>query len=196
MKLFSQACINNRKPILEVMQPLFGKCRRVLEIGSGTGQHAVYFADNMPWLIWHTSDLCENHAGIQEWQAEAGLPNIRGPLALDVMQSQWPKLEIDAIFSANTVHIMHWPAVKQLFAGVGELLATDGLFLLYGPFNYNSQFTSESNARFNNVLKERDNLSGIRDFEALNELAENAAMKLQQDYEMPANNRILCWSKC
>ena len=195
MKQFSQACIHNRKPILEVIQPLLSKSRLVLEIGSGTGQHAIYFAHNLPWLIWYTSDLSENHAGIQEWQAEAGLLNSRGPLTLDVMQSQWPKLEVDAVFSANTVHIMHWPAVKQLFAGVGELLATDGLFLLYGPFNYNSQYTSESNARFNSMLKERDKLSGIRDFEALNELAEMEGMKLHQDYELPANNRILIWRK-
>lgn len=195
MKPFSQACINNREPILQVIQPLFCNCRQVLEIGSGTGQHAVYFANKMPWLTWYTSDLYQHHAGIQQWLIEAGLPNIRGPLELDVLQTEWPKLNIDAVFSANTVHIMAWPAVERMFEGIGHLLTTKGLFVLYGPFNYNNEYTSESNDGFDCWLKERDPYSGIRDFEALNELAEKAGMLFQQDDEMPANNRILHWLK-
>lgn len=195
MKPFSQACINNRDPILEVIKPLFGNCSRVLEIGSGTGQHAVYFADKMPWLTWYTSDLFQHHGGIKQWQAEAGLSNIIGPLELDVLQVEWPKLEVDAVFSANTVHIMSWPAVERMFEGIGRQLAMNGLLVIYGPFNYNNQYTSESNARFDGLLKERDPQSGIRDFEALNDLAEKAGMQLQQDTEMPANNRILHWRK-
>ncbi len=195
MKPFSQACINNCDPILRVIQPLFGHCNRVLEIGSGTGQHAVYFADKMPWLTWYTSDLYQHHGGIKQWQEEAGLSNIHGPLELDVLQAAWPELEVDAVFSANTVHIISWPAVERMFEGIGRQLAMNGLFVLYGPFNYNNEYTSESNARFDCWLKERDPQSGIRGFEALNDLAEKAGMQLQRDIEMPANNRILHWRK-
>jgi cyclopropane fatty-acyl-phospholipid synthase-like methyltransferase len=195
MKPYSEACDQNREPILEVITPLFAQRHNILEIGSGTGQHAVYFATQLAHLVWHTSDLEESHRGIQMWIDEAGLSNVRAPIQLDVCQPQWPDLSIDAIFSANTTHIMHWPAVQALFAGVGLLLPVDGLLVLYGPFNYNRQYTSESNAHFDSWLKARDPLSGIRDVEDLNTLADKAGMILSSDYSMPANNHILCWEK-
>ncbi len=195
MKPYSESCDQNKAPILAIIQPLFKDCRSVLEIGSGTGQHAVCFAENMPQLIWHTSDRSENHGGIRQWLDEAVLPNTRYPLLLDVAQDEWPALSVDGVFSANTAHIMHWPEVEALIAGVSELLQEGGLFALYGPFNYNGHYTSESNAGFDGWLKQRDPESGIRDFEAVNKLAGSAGLSLLDDYEMPANNRILCWQK-
>jgi len=194
-KPYCSACDKNRGPILSVIKPLLCCCSTVLEIGSGTGQHAVYFAEKLPHLIWYTSDLAENHDAIRIWLDEAGLPNTRSPAVLNVTQSVWPDIEVDAAFSANTVHIMSWHAVKACFAGVGRRLQKNGLFLLYGPFNYKQRYTSESNERFDVWLKERDPQSGIRNFEDVNELAEKAGMLLERDYEMPANNRILCWKK-
>lgn len=194
-KPYSEACEQNKDPILAVIKPLFEKRRAVLEIGSGTGQHAVYFAKNLPHLRWHTSDVKDNHPAIQQWLDEAQLPNTRPPLALDLESDTWPTLVVDAVFSANTTHIMRWAAVEAFFAGVGKLLAPQGLFVVYGPFNYNGQYTSASNARFDQWLKQRDPLSGIRDVADLNRLAEQAGLRLVHDYEMPVNNRILLWQR-
>ncbi len=193
-KPFAQACEENKAPILAVLKPLFKDRQHVLEIGSGTGQHAVYFAQHMPHLIWQTSDRVENHAGINLWLDEASLPNTRSPLALDVLQP-WPSLNIDAVFSANTAHIMAWPAVQAMFKGVGQLLPMGGVFALYGPFNYNGCYTSESNARFDLWLKQRDPDSGIRDFAELDKLAQQVSMQFMADNTMPVNNRLLVWQK-
>ncbi|MEN8214466.1 MAG: DUF938 domain-containing protein [Pseudomonadota bacterium] len=193
MKPYAESCDQNRDPILEVIQPLFADCSELLEIGSGTGQHAVYFAGRMPHLTWQCSDRRESHVGIQQWLSEAGLPNTRPPLALDVSRDDWPLRQFDAVFSANSVHIMHWPDVEAMFAGIGRVLQQGGIFALYGPFNYDGQFTSESNAQFDQWLKNRDPLSGVRNFEDLDRLAQRAAMQLLNDNEMPANNRILSW---
>lgn len=194
-KAYSAACDRNREPILSVIQDLFSQCRSVLEIGSGTGQHAVYFARHMPHLVWYTSDRRTNHADISQWLAEAGLVNIKPPLDLDVLQPKWPELEIDAVFSANTAHIMHWQAVEAFFSGVGMLLPPNGLFALYGPFNYHGKYTSQSNADFDIWLQQRDPGSAIRNFEDLDRLANASGMILQEDFSLPANNRVLCWKK-
>ena len=195
MKPYSEACEQNRDPILKVIDPLFRDRRAVLEIGSGSGQHAVYFARRLPHLVWQTSDLPHCHAGIEAWLREAGLENTPPPLPLDVCQRDWPPADVDAVFSANTLHIMHWPAVEALFEGVGRLLPEAGLLVVYGPFNYRGAYTSPSNARFDQWLKSRDPGGGIRDFEALDRLARRAGLGLQQDFAMPANNRILCWRR-
>ena len=195
MKPYSESCEQNRDPILEALQPRLTDCRRLLEIGSGTGQHAVYFGAAMPHLSWQTSDREENLPGICMWLEEAGLANVHAPLLLDVEQDIWPEVEVQAVFSANTAHIMHWSQVQALFAGVGRLLPEMGSFFLYGPFNYNGRYTSESNRSFDAWLKARDPQGGVRDFEALNELAEQAGMVLEEDIGMPANNRILHWCK-
>ena len=174
---------------------LFADCKQVLEIGSGTGQHAVYFAERLPHLIWHSSDLPENHAGVELWLDEANLANTPPPLRLDVNQAHWPELNVDTVFCANTIHIIGWASVASLFAGVGKLLPDNGLLALYGPFNYNNTYTSESNARFDIWLRQRDPVSGIRNFEDVDELANAAGMYLRHDYAMPANNRLICWVK-
>ena len=167
----------------------------MLEIGSGTGQHAVFFAKNMPHLTWHTSDCEENLSGIQLWIDEACLENIGAPYVLDVLNSAWPTKIIDAVFSANTAHIMHWQQVEAMFSGIGASLSSGNKFILYGPFNYNNSYTSYSNETFDVWLKSRDPLSGIRNFEELNGLAVQAGLVLQDDFEMPANNRLLFWEK-
>lgn len=195
MKPYAESCDQNREPILEVIGPLFAGCQSVFEVGSGTGQHAVYFAQSMPHLVWHTSDRPENHPGICAWLSEAGLSNTRPPVELDVATGPWPRLGVDAVFSANTAHIMHWPEVEAMFAGVSGMLHAGGLFALYGPFNYSGQYTSDSNRSFDGWLKSRDPAMGVRDFEQLQQLAERAGMALYEDYEMPANNRILCWQR-
>jgi len=195
VKPYAEACDRNRDPILAVIQPLLAECKAVLEIGSGTGQHAVYFAAKMPHLIWYPSDREEYHAGIELWRKEAALANVRPPLSLDVAQATWPDVAADAVFSANTTHIMHWPEVEAFFCGVGALLPNRGVFMLYGPFNYRQRYTSESNERFDGWLRSRDPLSGIRNFEDLDRLANRAGMVLRQDFAMPANNRILFWQK-
>lgn len=196
MKPYSESCEQNRQPILEILKQEISQRRRLLEIGSGTGQHAVYLAGEFPQLTWQTSEVAAMHEGIQAWLGDDIAPsNVLPPVNLDVCRDPWPETRYDAVFSANTVHIISWPQVECLFSGVGNVLDTGGVFCLYGPFNYGGCYTSESNARFDQWLKQRDPLSGIRDFEVLNELAESAGLKLKKDYEMPANNRILTWLK-
>ncbi|WP_419603948.1 DUF938 domain-containing protein, partial [Thiolapillus sp.] len=150
---------------------------------------------HLPHLHWQPSDRGENLPGIRLWCAEAGLANLKAPLELDVTRQPWPAIETDAVFSANTAHIMAWPQVEAMMEGIGKLLPDGGVFLLYGPFNYNGRYTSDSNRRFDGWLKARDPLSGVRDFESLDELAGQVGMHLQDDIAMPANNRILCWRK-
>ena len=195
MKPFSEACEQNKYPILKVLQQYFAEVSTVLEIGSGTGQHAVFFAAQFPHLRWISSEVATLHDGIQLWLNEAQLPNAMSPLELDVNQPSWPVEQVDAVFSANTVHIMDWSSVENMFAGIGRVLQTQGVFCLYGPFNYDSNYTSESNARFDVWLKQRDPRSGIRDFEALNTLAQQHGLILLADYVMPVNNRTLVWQK-
>lgn len=196
MKPYAESCEQNRAPIQAVLEDLFADRRRVLEIASGTGQHAVYFGEAMPHLTWQTSELPENHAGIQAWLDEAGLPNVLPPLAIDVTSPAWPLSQpFDAVFNANTVHIVSWPAVEAMFAGIGQALAPGGILYLYGPFNYGGRFTSESNARFDVWLKHRDPASGVRDFEAIDRLAAAHGLTLLRDIAMPANNRSLVWQK-
>ncbi len=195
MKPFSEACEQNKRPILAVLQQYFANVSNVLEIGSGTGQHAVFFAAQLPHLHWLTSEVEEYHPGVRAWLDEAGLSNIDGPIELDVNQPDWPVTEIEAVFSANTVHIMDWSGVERMFVGIGRVLQPKGVFCLYGPFNYKGNYSSESNARFDLWLKQRDSRSGIRDFEALNILAQQHGMELLADHAMPVNNRTLVWQK-
>lgn len=194
-KPFSQACENNKAPILAIISEVFAGADRVLEIGSGTGQHAVFFGSAMPRLTWLTSDLPQHHPGINAWLSAAALPNVVRPFALDVDHFDWTALAVDGVFSANTVHIMSWDQVERMIIGVASILPVGGAFCLYGPFNYNGRYTSPSNAQFDQWLKARDPLSAIRDFEAVDALAEQAGMQLVTDHAMPANNRTLVFRK-
>ena len=195
VKPFSQATENNKAPILAVFEERFTRPVKLLEIGTGNGQHAVYIGAHMPHVVWQTSDLPANHPGINLWLEEANLSNVSAPIVLDVDQLPWPVTGFDVGFSANTAHIMSWPSVVNMFAGIATALRDGGRFLLYGPFNYNSAYTSESNARFDALLRSRDPLSGIRDSEALHEVAAINGLSPHEDIAMPANNRILVWAK-
>jgi SAM-dependent methyltransferase len=180
---------------MAVLGPRLAGCRSVLEIGSGTGQHAVYFGSELGQLRWQTSDRQENHPGIRAWLDEADLANVLPPLALDVLLDPWPAGPYDAVFSANTAHIMPVAAVEAMFAGVGRTLAPGGQFLLYGPFCYAGRHTAPSNARFDEWLKARDPAMGVRDLAWLSELADRAGLVLVEDLEMPVNNRTLVWRR-
>lgn len=194
-KPYSESCEQNRDPILSVLRVALADRRHVLEIGSGTGQHAVYFGAKLPHLRWQTADVRAHHPGIAAWLAEALLPNVLPPLELDVNASDWQSGRYDAVFSANTLHIMSSAEVEKCFAGIGKVLEPGGILAIYGPFNYHGQFTSDSNARFDQWLKSRDPASGIRDFETVDALARQQNLMLIQDHAMPANNRILVWTK-
>lgn len=195
MKPYAESCDINKDPILDLLKEVFADRRQVLELASGTGQHAVHFARALPHLTWQTSELEQNHAGIQLWLDEAQLANVFAPLHIDANDEHWPAGHYDAIFNANTVHILSWPEVEKLFGGMGRVLNSGGTLCLYGPFNYGGKFTSESNARFDVWLKSRDPRSGVRDFEALNALAIREGMTLLKDVEMPINNRTLVWQR-
>lgn len=194
-KPYSESCDQNKEPILTVIKPLFSSVSSVLEIGSGTGQHAIYFCEQMPHLTWHTSDRISYMDGIKSWLVDADLNNTRPPFELDVSKSDWPEIKADAVFTANSVHIMSQRDVFNLLTGIGKILLDNGSFVVYGPFNYNQQFTSDSNRRFDLWLKDRDTASGIKDFESFVSLAKNNGLRLVKDYEMPENNRILHFIK-
>ena len=193
-KPYAEACERNRDPILEVLRQYFADRRRVLEIGSGTGQHAVHFAAALPQLTWQTSDLGPNLPGIGLWIEDAQLPNLAPPLALDVFAA-WPTGRFDAVFTANTLHIMSWEGVRALFAALPGVLTDDGVLAVYGPFNYDGSFTSRSNAAFDAWLKQCSPERGIRDFAAVDELARSIGLTLREDRAMPANNRTLVWQR-
>ena len=193
MKPYAESCEKNKEPVLGVLKEIFANSTRVLEISSGTGQHAVYFGRELPHLIWQPSELAQNLPGIRAWLDEAQLPNVLPPLAIDVNDARWPVTAVDAIFNANTVHIISWAEVERMFAHIARAIAPGGCVCLYGPYNYDGKFTSESNARFDAWLKARDPNSGVRDFEAVNRLAASHVLQLLRDIEIPSNNRMLVW---
>lgn len=193
-KPYAPACARNREPILAQLRLAFADRRTVLEVGSGTGQHAVHFAAALPHLIWQTSDRADNLPGIRQWLAEAALSNTPPPLQLDVGDA-WPAQVYDAVFSANTLHIMSWAQVEQFFAALPAVLSADAKLLIYGPFNYGGEFTSASNAAFDAQLKAQDPQRGIRDFAAVDALARAIGLTLLSDQTMPANNRCLLWQR-
>lgn len=187
---FSQACENNKGPILSVLQRYLDNARSLLEIGAGTGQHAEFLAGLFPELTWQASDTADSLPLLQPRLARAGLPD---PIALDIDAADWGCGSFDAIFSANVLHIVGAPSVENFFRGLRTHLNPDGLLLVYGPFRYRNAYTSESNAQFDRWLKQRDPVSGIRDFEWVNALAEDAKLTLVKDNAMPANNQLLVW---
>lgn len=195
VKPFSQACENNKAVILEVLQRHLTVPGKLLEIGSGTGQHAVFFAQQLPHVLWQTSDLLENHPGILAWMQDYTGENLLPPFEWNVASADWSSLSVNAVFTANTLHIMSWQEVESMIAGVGEMLSTGGVWIVYGPFNYDGQFTSESNARFNDWLYQQAPHRAIRDFEGVCERAEHAGLQLLEDSAMPANNRCLVFRR-
>jgi SAM-dependent methyltransferase len=191
----SEACERNKGPILEILSGAFARSRKVLEIGSGTGQHATHFAAHLPHLVWQPSDTGDYLTGLRERISHEGTPNLRAPLELDVRDLPWPVEPVDAVFTANTLHIMSWDAVKDLFRGIGAVMSGPGVLCIYGPFRYRGRFTSASNAEFDRYLRARDPASGIRDFEEVNTLSSEQGLALLADHPMPANNQFIIWHK-
>jgi SAM-dependent methyltransferase len=203
----SEACERNKGPILEILASAFARSRNVLEIGSGTGQHAAHFAAHLPHLIWQPTDTGDYLPGLRERiaterlarkppaGAHEGTPNLRPPLELDVRHQPWPVAPVDAIFTANTLHIMGWAAVQDLFRGVGTVTSAPAVVCIYGPFRYGGRYTSASNAEFDRFLRARDPESGIRDFEEVNTLSSLNGLSLLADHAMPANNQLIIWHK-
>jgi SAM-dependent methyltransferase len=195
MMPFSEACERNKGPILEVLRSVFADRSHVLEIGSGTGQHAVHFAAHLEHVTWHPTErlsaLPELTARIQ---AEGGR-NLRQPMVLDVRQSVWPLRSADAVFTANTLHILSWPEVTAMFHGIGGTLSSGGVVCVYGPFRYAGRYTSPSNLEFDRLLQERDPDSGIREIHDLTALASGFGLRLDADHDLPAHNRLLVFMK-
>jgi SAM-dependent methyltransferase len=192
---FSAACERNKEPILEVLRIRFADRAQVLEIGSGTGQHAVHFARALAHLTWHPTEQLAYLADLAERVKLEGGHNLRPPTLLDVTQAVWPVRSVDAMFTANTLHIMSWPEVIALYRGVGAVLAPGGVFCVYGPFRYDGRYTSDSNQEFDRMLQERDPQSGLRDILAITALAEQYGLILDADHDLPANNRLVVFTK-
>lgn len=190
MQPYSRACENNKDPILAILKDAFSNVTQVLEIGSGSAQHAVYFAPALPHVIWQTSDVQDNHEGMMSWLKAFPADNLSPPLALDLSE-EWNIKTYDALFTSNTLHIVSKELVESFFLKVDAHLAKGGKLCIYGPFNYHGQYTSESNADFDVWLKVKDPKCGIRDFEWVCQLANKAQLDLVKDHEMPANNRLL-----
>ena len=194
-KPFSPACERNAQPIAEALADVFQDGARVLEIGSGTGQHAVHFGACFPHLTWQCSDVAQHHAGILAWLQEAALPNVLPPLELDVGVSAWPVGPFDAVFTANTCHIMAWHDVEFLLYGAAAVLREGGLLCVYGPFNEGGVFSGIGNALFDASLKSQAPHMGIRDIEAMGDIARRSGMTPTRDMPMPANNRLLVFCR-
>jgi len=192
---FSQACDNNKQPILDVLKLVFTKPITVVEIGSGTGQHSTYLSKHLPHVIWQSTDLQCNLSGIERWRDHSQHKNLKPALALNVRDQEWPIDHVDAFFSANTAHIMSWEEVELFVIGVGKHLLQGGHFCLYGPFKYNGSFTSDSNRAFDVHLRDVDPNRGIRDFEMIQALALKSGLELIADHNMPANNQMVVWRK-
>lgn len=194
-KPFSEYAERNCRPILAVLRREFATAASVLEIGSGTGQHAARFASEMPQLVWQTSDRIENHNGIRAWVEASALPNLLPPLQLDVLADDITKGPYDAVYSANTAHIMSIEAVHQMFRLVGKALPDGGIFCVYGPFRQGGKFNTASNANFHVSLQARDTEMGIRDIERLDDFGIESEMRRLRLYTMPANNHLAIWAK-
>ena len=188
---FSEACERNKAPILDVLRGAFAARTHVLEIGSGTGQHAVYFAAHLDHVIWHPTEQLAYLADLGARVKLEGSRNLRTPTLLDVKQSVWPLRSADAIFTANTLHIMSWPEVMAMYRGLDTVLPSGGILCIYGPFRYGGRYTSDSNREFDRMLQERDPESGLRDIEDLSALAAQYGLRLRADHDLPANNRLL-----
>lgn len=194
-KPYAEACVKNGPPILDVLRQRLPEHGRVLEIASGTGQHAIYFGEALPNIEWQTSDLKEMHSGIRQWLDGARLENVLSPLSLDVMADVWPEPNYDAVFSANSAHIMPVEAVEEMFIGVARVLNQGGFFFLYGPFMYGGEHCGDSNYLFDCWLKSNDSQRGLRDVDWLREIATKVNLSLVEDIEMPINNRVLVWRR-
>jgi len=183
----------NKDPILAVIRDVFTDPGTILEIGSGTGQHAVHFAAELPHLTWQPTEVDTQLPAIEQWRQSAGLANLLPPVPLDVATYSWPEASYDGAYSCNTAHIMALDLVERMLCGVARALRPGSHFCLYGPFRYGEQHSAPSNARFDVWLRARDPHSGVRDANHLDALALAAGLELVADHAMPVNNRTRVW---
>ncbi len=195
MKDFAPACERNKGPILNILRDILDQEALVLEIGSGTGQHAGHFAYHLPHIRWQPSELPDRLDSIRAYRMDSGLVNLLEPFGLDLLQPLWPIEHANAVVCINTIHIVPWRGVEKLLSGVAGLLSTGGLFYVYGPYRYSDRPLEPSNEEFDRWLRARDHQSGIRDFDAVNALARRHNLTLVDDRPMPANNRSIWWAK-
>lgn len=193
-KPYALSCDKNSEPILQVLKPYLKNISSLLEIGAGTGQHAVYMAPHFKNMTWTLSDLEDRHEGISLWLKDFPRANVRGPIEYEAGQTDWPSGDFDAVFTANTLHIMSWQQCLNLFDDLMKLPQGAYAFI-YGAFNYNGEFTSESNKKFNDWLESKFPAGGIRDFEKVESELKDRNFILIEDHEMPANNRLLTFQK-
>ena len=192
----SPSAERNREPILAVLRGALPATGRVLEIASGTGQHAMYFAGALTGLDWQPSDAdADARASIAAWIAHDGLPNVRAPLALDVHQPDWGVDSLDAVVCINMIHISPWSATQALFAGASARLVDGGVLYLYGPYKRGGAHTAPSNEAFDQQLRSRDPRWGVRDMEAVVTLGESVGLVCDEAVAMPANNFSLVFRK-
>lgn len=195
LKQYAPACDRNRDPIGQVLNRILPQRGSLLEIGSGTGQHAAWFAPLFPDLSWQPSDLLPNLAGIDAWAAESGASNLRPAVEIDLSRSEWGVGAVDALLSINTIHIVAWTQVETLFRVGASILNPGGSLIVYGPYRYSDRPLEASNEAFDVWLKQRNSERGIRDFDKINQLAMDGALTLGEDIPMPANNRMIWWQK-
>jgi len=190
---YAEACERNKDPILAVLREAFANCTHVLEIGSGTGQHAVHFALAMPGIVWQPSELPDAMPGLRKRIFNEGPKNLRAPVVIDVTAPPWDVRKVDGIFTANTLHIMHWREVEAFFAGLPAVAKPGAALAIYGPFRFRGTPTAGSNESFDAMLRARDPGSGLRDFESVDALARAAGFGFVADHAMPASNHTLVW---
>ena len=192
---FSQACEKNKEPILKVLKEYVSDQESLLEIAGGTGQHGEFFAKSFPNIVWQTSDLPDAVTDLNLRISEANLQNFPRALTLDVNDPNWNVKKYELLFTANSLHIMSEESVENFFSRIPDALQQSALVFIYGPFKYDGKFTTESNAEFDEWLKEKDRRSGIRDFEVISELAISAGFSFVADVQMPSNNQLLVFSR-
>lgn len=196
---FSQASENNKPHIARHLTHCLADASRLLEIGSGSGQHAMYIAPQLPDMTWIPSEMSDRYdaleANIAAHTTDHPISSISTPLVLDVNQQPWSVSSVDVVYTANTLHIMSWPSVQSFVAGAGRVLGDNGMLCVYGPFKYDGKFTTPSNSRFDASLRMTDNVMGIRDIEAVDSLARQQGLTLLHDHDMPANNQLLIWQR-
>jgi cyclopropane fatty-acyl-phospholipid synthase-like methyltransferase len=192
---YSEAAERNKKPILDQLKQYLKSDDKVIEIGSGTGQHACCFTQSIPGLVWQCSDLKDNLSSLKQVISQQNSEQLLMPIECDVRSYQWDQKQYDAVYSANALHIMSWDAAQVFLSNVNHALKSRGLLILYGPYAYANQPLCKSNQNFDRFLKERDPKSGIRSFDEVKALSEKAGFVCEHDIEMPANNRLIIWSK-